>query len=252
MKTYRKWLFAGITAVSLLSASASAGLKISSPEIAELQSVAVVGYSFYRDVEMEPASPFKFKREVIELKEDDPEFKMMQVADDRVMGLLQKGGIFTVLDPASVLANEYYVKSTKDPKKKLVANWYFPEGYRDIKLKKKVAVKLCEELGVDAVVQIAFKHTGGTSTSTHLGVFSKSKTKIAMKGDIIMIDRNGKTLISGSVKSDKLVKETDRSITNPSIGVTFDTGGEKTDVELFFNSLLYGYLVELNKELGYE
>jgi len=34
--------------------------------------------------------------------------------------------------------------------------------------------------------------------------------------------------------------------------VTFDTGGEKTDVELFFNSLLYGYLVELNKELGYE
>ena len=83
MKTHREWLFAGITAVSLLSASASAGLKISSPEIAELQSVAVVGYSFYRDVEMEPASLFKFKREVIELKEDDPEFKMMQVADDR-------------------------------------------------------------------------------------------------------------------------------------------------------------------------
>jgi hypothetical protein len=44
----------------------------------------------------------------------------------------------------------------------------------------------------------------------------------------------------------------DRSITNPSIGMTFDTGGEKTDVELFFNSLLNGYLVELNKELGYE
>lgn len=252
MKALKSVMLVVVVALLSLSTSAQAGFKIDKAGLAGLETVAVVGYSFFRDVEMEPANPFKFKQEIVELTPEDPEYQMMLVADDRAMEVVGRGASFTIMDPASVLENEVYVKSTKDPEKKLAANWYFPEGYRDIKLKKQNAIQLCEALGVDAVVQLAFKHTVSNSTSTTIGVFSKSKKSVGMKGEIIMIDKNGNTLISGSVKSDKLLKEAGRSYNIPGEGVTIEPDAEKTDKDVFYNGLLNGYLVEMNKAFGYE
>jgi hypothetical protein len=128
MKKSLQQVLAGIFALTLLSTAANAGVKFRADEVAQIETVAVVGYSFWRDVEFEDASPFKMKQEVIELTGEE------------------------------VLANELYQSETKDPESKLALNWYFPKGYQVIKLKKKNAVALCEALGVDAVVLIEFKH----------------------------------------------------------------------------------------------
>ena len=234
------------------AADAAAGLKISSADIEKLESVAVVGYSFFRDVDMEPASPFKLKREVVQLQADDQEFKMLQVADDRVMEAIRRGGTFTLMDPAAVLTNEIYISSTKDPNKKLIQNWYFPEGYRDIKLKKKNAIALCEALGVDAVVQLSFKHSLSSTSSSTLGVFNKKTEFKSLKGEITMIDKNGKTLISGSLKSEKFEEGTTRSYSIPGNGVEINPDHDKPAAPDLFDNMLNGYMMTLSRELGHE
>ena len=203
-------VLAGIFAITLLATAANAAVKVREADVAKIETVAVVGYSFWRDVEFEDASPFKMKQEVIELQDTDAEYIMMQEADDRVLEVLQALGTFTVIPREEVLANELYLSETKDPESKLALNWYFPKGYRVIKLKKKNAVALCEALGVDAVMLIEFKHGGGTKGSSWGGVYSKKKTIIALNGEITMFDRNGKELISGSAKSEKMEKGSTR------------------------------------------
>jgi hypothetical protein len=252
MKSIVLRLMFGAFAISLLNSVAIAGVKVSSAEVAQLDKVALVGYSFYREVQHEEASLFTMTPKEIELTPEDPEFIMMQAADDRVLELLKKGGAFVVIPQEEVFANALYQSSTKDPESKLIANWYFPDQFRVIKLKKKDAMALCEALGVDAVVQIDFKHAGGTSGSSTMGVFSKSKTSYALKGEITMIDKTGKTLISGEVKSDKSVKRTGRSFGNEDSGISIDGGGTETDAGEFYSGLLNSYIEELNKELGYE
>ena len=103
----------GLFALTLLSTTATATIKVRG-DMSHIQSVAVVGYSFLRDVQYEEASITKFKRELIPLTEDDPEYVMMQEADDRVMEALQSLGPFTVMPREEVLANEFYQSETKD------------------------------------------------------------------------------------------------------------------------------------------
>ena len=250
MKKLLQQVLAGVFAITLLSAAANAGVKVSDAEMAKIETVAVVGYSFWRDVQYEEASLFKMKQEIIELQETDAEYLMMQEADERVLEALQGLGTFTVTPREEVLANDLYQSETKDPESKLIANWYFPKDYRVIKLKKKNAVALCEALGVDAVVLIEFKHSGGKKSSGFGGVYTKSKTEIALKGDITMFDRTGNEVISGSIKSEKLLRESSRGWGDQDSGISVEVDAGTANMDEFYYGLLSSYLEELNKDLG--
>jgi hypothetical protein len=238
-------------AVTALNSAAVAGIKVHG-DVSQIKTVAVVGYSFYRDVEMEVGSPFKPKAGFVELTEEDPEYLMMQEADERVLEVLQALGTFSVMPREDVLANELYQSSTKDPSKKFNLAWYFPKDYREIKLKKKNAKALCEALGVDAVVMIEFKHAMSESSSSTLGVFGKSKKSIALKGEITMFDRQGTEIISGSAKSDSMVRSTSQSWGDQDDGVSFEKEQDAANMDQFWSALLTGYLEDLQKDLGQE
>jgi hypothetical protein len=250
MKKLSQQVLAGVIALTLLSTAANAGVKVRVDEVAQIETVAVVGYSFWRDVEFEEASLFKMKQEAIELTDTDAEYLMMQEADERVLEALRALGTFTVIPREEVLANELYQSETKDPESKLAMNWYFPKGYQVIKLKKKNAVALCEALGVDAVVLIEFKHGGGTKGSSWGGVYSKEKTLTSLKGEITMFDRNGKELISGSTKSETLEKGSTRGWGNQDNGVSVEVDAGKANPDEFYPGLLSSYMSELNEDLS--
>ena len=243
-------VLAGFFAVTLLSTVSVAAVKVRGAEVAQIETVAVVGYSFWRDVQFEEASLFKMKQEVIELQETDAEYIMMQEADERVLEVLQGLGTFSVIPREEVLANELYQSETKDPESKLILNWYFPKDYRVIKLKKKKAVALCEALGVDAVVLIEFKHAGGTKGSSWGGVYSKKRTEIALNGEITMFDRTGKEVISGSVKSEKLEKGSTRGWGDEDNGISVEVEAGSANPDEFYPGLLSSYLDKLNKDLS--
>lgn len=252
MKKLLQQVFTSVFVLTLLSTAANAGVKVRADEVAQIETVAVVGYSFYRDVEMEKASITKFKRDVIELTDTDAEYLMMQEADDLVLEALQTLGTFTVLPREEVLANEFYQSETKDPEKKLALNWYFPKGYQVIKLKKKNAKALCEALGVDAVVLIEFKHAGGSQGSSWGGVYNKSKTLIALNGEITMFDRNGTELISGSAKSEKLEKSSSRGWGDQDSGISVDVEAGRANADEFYAGLLSGFMADLENELSHQ
>jgi hypothetical protein len=238
-------------AVTALNSAAVAAVKVHG-DVSQIQTVAVVGYSFYRDVEMEVGTPFKPKAGFVELTEEDPEYLMMQEADERVLEALQALGTFSVMPREEVLANEFYQSSTKDPSKKFNLAWYFPKDYREVKLKKKSAKAFCEALGVDAVVLIEFKHALSESSSTTLGVFGKSKKSIALKGEITMFDRDGTEIISGSAKSDSMVRSTSQSWGDQDDGVSFEKEQDAANMDQFWSTLLTGYLEDLQQDLGQE
>jgi len=252
MKKLSQQVLTGVFALTLLSTAANAGIKVRVDEIAQVETVAVVGYSFYRDVELEEASFTKMKREVIELTDTDAEYLMMQEADERVLEMLHGLGTFTVMPREEVLANEFYQSETKDPEKKLALNWYFPKGYQVIKLKKKNAKALCEALGVDAVVMIEFKHAGGTKGSSWGGVYNKSKKLIGLDGEITMFDRNGTELISGSAKSEKLEKSSTRGWGDQDNGVSVEVEAGRANPDEFYAGLLSGFMADLEKELSHQ
>jgi hypothetical protein len=250
MKKLLQQVLAGVFAVTLLSTAANAGVKVRADEVAQIETVAVVGYSFWRDVEFEEASPFKMKQEVIELTDTDAEYLMMQEADERVLEALQALGTFTVMPREEVLANEFYQSETKDPESKLALNWYFPKGYQVIKLKKKNAVALCEALGVDAVVLIEFKHAGGSKGTSWGGVYNKEQKSFALDGEITMFDRNGKELISGSAKSEKMEKSRTRGWGDQDDGVSVEVDAGQANPDEFYPGLLSGFLEDLHKDLS--
>lgn len=240
-----------VLAVTAFNHAAVAGVKVQG-DLSQIQTVAVVGYSFYRDVQMEVGNPFKPKAGFVELTEEDPEYLMMQEADERVLEALQALGTFSVMPREDVLANDYYQSSTKDPSKKRNLSWYFPKDYREVKLKKGGAKALCEALGVDAIVLIEFKHALSESTQSTLGVFGKSKKSIALKGEITMIDRAGTEIISGSAKSESMVRSTGQSWGNQEDGVSFEKERDAANIDQFWSALLTGYLDDLKKDLGQE
>jgi hypothetical protein len=175
---------------------------------------------------------------------------MMQEADERVMEMLQGLGEFEIIPREDVLANELYQSGTKDPESKMALNWYFPKGYQVIKLKKKNAVALCEELGVDAVVLIEFKHAGGTSGSSFGGVYNKSKTEIALQGEITMFNSSGKEVISGATKSEKLLRGTSQGWGDQDNGISINTEQDAPNIDEFYHSLLDSYLISLSNSLS--
>lgn len=238
----------GILAITSLSTHAIAGVKVKG-DLGHVKTVAVVGYSFLRNVDFESATPFS-KPVIPELSEDDPEYLMMQVADEQVLEALQALGTFTVVPREEVLASEFYQAETKDPSKKLNLSWYFPKGYREAKLKKKSAIEFCEELGVDAVLLIEFKHATKSSSSSTFSIRNKETTFIALKGEITMFDSAGKELISGSAKSESMPRKFTQGWGNEDDGVSFSSEEDVTDEAVLWPTLLQGYLDDLNKELG--
>jgi len=246
----------GFFALTLLSTTATAAVKVRG-DMSHIQSVAVVGYSFLRDVQLEEASITKFKREVIQLTEEDSEYIMMQEADDRVMEALQTLGPFTVMPREEVLANEFYQSATKDPAKKWNLAWNFPKGYREIKLKKKSAIALSEALGVDAVILIHFNSSGSTKGSSWGGVYNTSTKILALKGEVSMFDSTGKELISGKIKSEELEGATTRSWGSASSGgmsegTGFEIEGEAPDIGNVYDMILESYMERLLIDLDVE
>ena len=243
-------VFVSIFALTSLSANSYAAVKVSG-DLGHVKTVAVVGYSFVRDVEFESESPFS-KPVIPELSEDDPEYVMMQMADEQVLEALQTVGTFKVMPREEVLASEFYQAETKDPSKKLNLAWYFPKGYREAKLKKKSAIEFCEELGVDAVLLIEFKFAKKANSSSTFGIRNKETTFIALKGDITMFDSTGKELISGSAKSESMPRRFSQGWGNQDDGISFGTEEDATDAATLWPTLLQGYLEDLNRDLGAE
>jgi hypothetical protein len=201
-----------LCAILFLTPGVAAKMKVDDAGISKIESIALVGYSFYRVVEMEPASPFKLKRGFVELTSDDPEFLMMQAASGRVIEVLQKTIDFDLAQQEDVFGNEQYQSLSKDPTKRMNLAWYFPGDFRDLKRSKANASKLAEALGVDAVLWVQFTHKESESTMTTLGAFGKKKKFIRLKGEVTLFDRSGNKLISGSVKSREILKSTRRAI----------------------------------------
>jgi len=251
VKIIRYPVFAFVSFCLLLSSNAFAGLKVDEAKVAELGKIAVVGYSFFRwsDSIFEPASPFAFKKTPRELPADDPEFLVMQHAGNRTLDAIAKGGSFTVIPSSEIFPNEQYQATTTDSAKKKALNWYFPEEYRVIKLKKNNAKALCEALGVDAVVQIHFSYSGRVKSQGTTGI-SWGKSYVVMKGEITMIDSNGNTLVSGSIKSDK-VQESSGIELGDSESSSVGIGTSETGVSVLYPSLLTSFLEKLEKELGH-
>lgn len=189
-------IFAGIFAIVLLCADAGAKVKVRG-DLSQIRTAAVVSYSFWRHIPKH---------------EDDSEYAMMKVADERVLEAVQALGTFNIIPREDVLANEFYQSSTKDPSKKLIRNWYFPKGYREVKLNKKSAVALCEALGVDAVMLIEFEHARANHSLGTTSIYDDKN--ITLKGEITMFDSTGKKVIAGNAESKSTWWSMDGSVGN--------------------------------------
>jgi len=187
MKILKRIVLICLTAAILVSSNVWAKFKLNKPEFAALETVALVSTSFHR-------------QNSIELVDTDPEYIMMQEAGDRILAAIAEKGTFSISALADVTSNSHYeALTTNDPGLIEKHNRYWPNGYRKIELKKDKdnAVALCEALGVDAVVQVRF--SGYMYTK---GMMFKKKEHLVLTGEITMVDKNGKLLISEKVKSD--------------------------------------------------
>lgn len=185
MNVSRKIATLGICLSALLATEADAKFKVDKKALAGLEKVAVISVSFRRN-------------NTEELPDGSPEDIMMRSAGARVMEIIGEAGSFELIEPAEVVGNPQYESLTEDSGKIHSYNYYYPHGFRKIKLSKSkdAAKALCEALGVDAVVQVAFSGYGKSSG----GMFKQNNAQV-MSGTVTMIDKNGKTLISGKAKS---------------------------------------------------
>ena len=106
------------------------------------------------------------------------------------------------------------------------------------------AVALCEALGVDAVMQINISGYSQSSGSGNIFTGSKTNTAMVQTGEVTMIDKSGKVLISGKAKSGPVHESSSRTIGS----IEIDTGGGKP-TGLHAN-LMYSYLGHLRQDLG--
>jgi hypothetical protein len=174
----------GICLSVLVTTAAEAKFKVDQKAISELTKVAVISLSFRRN-------------NTEELPDGHPEQIMMHSADLRVMEIISQAGSFELIDSSEVVTNPQYESLTEDSSKFHSYNYYYPYGYRKIKLSKsKKAIALCEALGVVAVVQMSFSGYGQSSG----GMVQQNNAQV-MTGEVTMIDKNGKTLLSGKAKS---------------------------------------------------
>jgi len=234
MNILKSVLTLGICAFALFGSDAEAKMKIDKSAIAGLQKVAVVSVSFKR-----------FNDPKNELQWDDPEYVMMHGAGDDVLEIISAAGSFEVVGPEDVVANPKYESLTDDSGKIHSYNYYYPHGYRRIKLakSKKEAIALCEALGVDAVVQVYFSEYGKSTSSGSVFGPSKSNNSSVLTGEVTVIDRNGKILISGKSKAGAV--HTGSSMGKGSISIK--TSGRPTD---FHTRRLDSFLGHLRQDLG--
>jgi len=224
----------GLCSLALFGADAEAKYKLDKAAIAKLEKVAIISMSFKR-----------FNDPKNELQWDDPEYIMMHGAGDDVIEILSAGGSFEVVPPEEVVANPNYESLTDDSGKIHSYNNYYPHGYRKIKLakSKKEAMALCETLGVDAVVQVYFSGYGTSSSSGSVFGPSTTSNSSILTGEVTMIDKNGKVLISGKSKAGPV--HTGSSVGRGSISIK--TSERPTD---FHTRQLDSFLGHLRQDLG--
>lgn len=224
----------GLCSLTLFGADAEAKYKLDKAAIAELEKVAIISLSFKR-----------FNDPKNELQWDDPEYVMMHGAGDDVIEIISAGGSFEAVSPEDVVANPKYESLTDDSGKIHSYNYYYPHGYRRIKLakSKKEAMALCEALGVDAVVQVYFSEYGKSNSSGSVFGPSTTHNSSVLTGEVTMIDKNGETLISGKSKAGAV--STGSSVGKGSISIK--TSERPTD---FHTRRLDSFLGHLRQDLG--
>ena len=224
----------GLFALALFGADAEAMYKLDKGAIAKLEKVAIISLSFKR-----------FNDPKNELQWDNPEYVMMHGAGDDVMEIISAGGSFEVVSPEDVVANPKYESLTDDSGKLHSYNYYYPHGYRRIKLakSKKEAMALCETLGVDAVVQVYFSEYGKSSGGGSVFGPSTTHNSSVLTGEVTMIDKNGQTLISGKSKAGAV--STGSSVGKGSISIK--TSERPTD---FHTRRLDSFLGHLRQDLA--
>ena len=234
MKSLRSVGILGLFALTLLSGEAEAKFKLDKGAIATLEKVAIISMSFKR-----------FNDPKNELQWDDPEYVMMHGAGDDVLEIISAGGSFEVVLPEDVVANAKYESLTDDSGKIHSYNYYYPHGYRRIKLakSKKEAMALCEALGVDAVIQVYFSEYGKSNSSGSVFGPSTTHNSSVLTGEVTMIDKNGKTLISGKSKAGAV--STGSSVGKGSVSIK--TSERPTD---FHTRRLDSFLGHLRQDLG--
>jgi hypothetical protein len=234
MRIAKSTLTFGLVALLMFGGAAEAKYKIDKAAIAKLEKVAIVSMSFKR-----------FNDPKNELQWDDPEYVMMHGAGDDILEIISAGGSFEVMAPEDVVANEKYESLTDDYGKIHSYNNYYPHGYRRIKLakSKKEAIALCAALGVDAVVQVYFSEYGKSTSSGSVFGPSKTNNSSVLTGEVTMMDKNGKILISGKSKAGAV--STGSSIGKGSISIK--TSERPTD---FHTRRLDSFLGHLRQDLG--
>ena len=219
---------AGLFATLLICTNASAAVKVDKAAVAKLGNIAVVSVAFR-------------KGENTDMWEDDPEYIMIHNAADHVLAELSKGGSFEVTPATEVVEHPQYESLTKDSSFLDKAMNYYPDGYRKLKLSKKNAGVLAETFGVDAVLLLKFTSHGKSS-----GNFIKKTNSFVLTGEITMIDKNGKTLISGKAKSQP-------QVTGTTWGGPGDTEFEQSKKSPeFYSELFASFMEDLQNDLGYE
>jgi hypothetical protein len=218
----------GICLSVLIATSAQAKFKTDEKAIAELGKVAVISVSFKRN-------------NTIELPASHPEYVMMDTAEARVMEIISQAGTFELTDASEVVEHPQYASLTEDSGKFHSYNYYYTHGYRKIKLSKakKEAVALCEALGVDAVVQLYFSGYGKSS-----GGMMTQNNSVVMTGEVTMVDKNGKTLISGKAKSSPQHSGTTWSKGSVEISDPNKPSG-------FYERMFASFLGHLRQDLGF-
>lgn len=250
MSTTRQVSFASISILLLLSSNASGAFKFKQVAVAELTNVAVVDNSFLQHAAFEKAKITSFKQEKRVMASDDPEYLVMESAGNQTLAEITKGMDVAVMPRSEVIANAEYQELTSDPEDLKRGNWYRPEGYRVIELKKANAIRLCKALGVDAVVDVHFKYST-TGSSSSIGGIGWGKSNLALVGEVTIIDKNGVTLVSGKIKSDKIKEGSGLTLgdSESSGGSSEIKTGETAYSDLYPN-LLASFLANLTEELG--
>lgn len=228
-----------VFALLLFCGTADASLKINGEALDGIRTIAVVGYSFERDeISMYGPAGQRKGRKPIQLTDADHELIVMRAALNNMISVFREYHDLDFRTGPAVVSNSYYRSISKAPSKKERTGWYFPLGYRDIKLENDVGVRLCEELGVDAVLEITFTYdlVDNVPRIDRFNIYEKRFRVLALKSEMRLVDKNGNTLISGTTSSEPLP-------TSDGMATA------KEPVRSYFPSLLVSYLNALKQEL---
>ncbi len=229
-----------LCAMLLVCGAAHGELKIDREGLQATSTVAVVGYSFARDeISMYgPNASDQKRRKPIKLTADDHEHIVMHAALNNVLDVFKAQYDIEFIAGRNVVSNSYYKSISKNPSKKASRGMVYPLGYRDLSLKKDRAMQLCEELGVDAVLDIEFTYEPVVNAVQvdSFNIFETLDRVLMLKSELRLIDRNGKVLLSGVTRSEPF-STSDGLVTS------------EPPVRSYYPSLLVSYLNALKQDL---